>query len=117
MALPKKKSRLLTVNNDEFRYVISTGKYNENWEFNLNITVQLATGEGAKLKVEGLVTRDFWLDFPNDVTSKEDYPVLTPKDISIIIKNGLKQGWKPSEKGASFIIRLDNSFAKKYAIG
>ena len=117
MALPKKKSRPITVNNEQFRYVISTGKYNENWEFDLNVTVQTATGEGAILKVEGLVTRDFWLDFPYDVTTREDYPVLTPKDISLIIKNSISQGWKPNEKGSPFVIRLDNSFAEKYAIG
>ena len=109
MALPKKKSRLIDVNNEKYRYVISTGKYNENWEFDLNITVQLATGEGSKLKVKGLVTRDYWLDFPNDVTSKEDYPVLTPKSISKLITNGLTLGWNPELNGRPYIINLDNN--------
>lgn len=116
MALPQKKSRSITVNKQQFRYVISTGKYNENWEFNLNITVQISTGEGSKLKVVGLVKRDFWLDFPYDVTSKEDYPILTPKDIATIIENSIRNGWRPEEKGAPFIIQLDNSFASKYGI-
>ena len=31
------KSRSITVNKQEFRYVISTGKYNENWEFDLEL--------------------------------------------------------------------------------
>ncbi|MDT0559555.1 hypothetical protein RM697_12900 [Ichthyenterobacterium sp. W332] len=109
MALPKKKSRLITVNNEKYRYVISAGKYNENWEFDLNITVQLATGEGCKLKVKGLITRDYWLDFPNDITSKEDYPVLTPLEISIIITCSLKSGWNPELKGKPYIININNN--------
>jgi len=109
MALPKKKSRLINVNNEKYRYVISTGKYNENWEFDLNIIVQLATGEGCKLKVNGLITRDYWLDFPNEITSKKDYPVLTPKNISKIITNSLKSGWNPESKGKPYIINLDNN--------
>lgn len=116
MSLPKKKSRPITVNNENFRYIISTGKYDEDWNFDLNVTVQIAHGEGSILKVEGLVTRDFWLDAPNEVTSKFDYPVLTPKDISIIISNSIKQGWNPDKKGPPFIIKLDNSFVKNYSI-
>jgi hypothetical protein len=116
MALPKKKSRPITVNGEDFRYVVSTGKYDDNWDFNLNITIQIAHGKGNILKIEGLVTRDFWLDFPNDVSSKDSYPVLTPKDISILIINGIKAGWHPNEKGTPFTIKLDNSFATKHAI-
>jgi len=116
MALPKKKSRPITVNNENFRYIISTEKYNTDWTFNLNITVQIAEGQGNILKIEGLVTRDFWLDFPYDITEKKDYPLLTPKDISLIIKNSLNKGWNPNKKGSPFIIKLDNSFVKKSTI-
>lgn len=116
MALPKKKSRAITVNNEEYRYIISTGKYDENWSFNLNVTIQIAEGEGNVLKVEGLVTRDYWLDVPSDVTSKEDYPVLTPTDIVFMIEKGIREGWIPNKKGASFIIKLDKSFPQKYGI-
>ena len=115
MALPKKKSRLITLNNKSFRYIISTGKPDEDWNFNLNLTIQDSSGEGNLLKVEGLITRDFWLDFPNS-TKKEDYPVLTPNDISKIITNGIKLGWNPEQKGKPYIIKLDNSFVNKYGI-
>ena len=109
MALPKKKSRLISANNENYRYIISTGKYNEDWEFDLNITIQHVTGEGCKLKVKGLITRDYWLDFPNDITSKKDYPVVTPKHISSIITHSLNSGWNPKQKGKPYIINLDNN--------
>ncbi|WP_299150347.1 hypothetical protein [uncultured Dokdonia sp.] len=115
MALSKKKSRLITLENKSFRYIISTGKADVDWNFSLNLTIQDSKGVGNLLKVEGLVTRDFWVDFPNS-TKKEDYPVLTPKDISKIITNSIKSGWNPELKGKPYIIKLDNSFINQFAI-
>ncbi|OJJ18321.1 hypothetical protein BKI52_26240 [marine bacterium AO1-C] len=109
MALPKKKSRQIIVENESYFYVVSTGKPDKDWNFNLNLTVQDASGQGSLLKIEGLVTRDFWLDFPY-ATKKEDYPVLTSKDIAKVIMSGIKSGWKPKENGPPFIIKLDNNF-------
>lgn len=115
MSLPKKKSRSITVNNKHFKYVVSRARtYEENWVFKLNIIVQIAHGEGSILKVEGLTTRDFWLDVPNDIGCNKDYPILTIKDISILIKNSINQGWNPVKKGSPFIIKLDNSFVLKH---
>ena len=112
MALPKKKSRLIRIGNSTFRYLISTGKPDEQWNFDLNLTVQDKSGEGNLLKISGLVTRDFWLDFP-DIMKEEEYPILSPKDIAKIIDMGLKSGWRPKENGKPFIIELDNNFIKK----
>lgn len=116
MSLPKKKSRSLTVNNQQFRYVISCGKYDENWIFGLNVTVQIAHGEGSKLKVTGMVTRDFWLDFPYDIATREYYPELTPKDVATLIEMGIEKGWDPVQKGPHFILKVDNTFPRKFGI-
>jgi hypothetical protein len=116
MALPKKKSRTITVNDEEYRYIISTGKYDEKNNFDLNITIQIAHGEANILKIEGLVTRDFWLDFPNEIKSKEEYPIITIKDISKIIVNSIKRGWNPNLKGKPFILKLNNDFNSKNTI-
>ena len=115
MALPKKKSRPTVVNNQEFRYIVSTSRSEEKGDYSLNLTVQDNDGEGSILKVQGIITMDFWLDFPQK-NSQEDYPVLTPKDISSIITKGIKMGWNPKENGKPYIIKLDNSFITKYII-
>lgn len=107
MAFLNKKSRPINVENEDFRYVLSTGKPDEEWNFNLNLTVQDASGQGQVLKVVGLVTRDFWLDFPY-VKDKEAYPVLTRKHIAQIIKTGIKTGWIPKERGRPFVLKLDD---------
>ena len=60
MALPKKKSRLITVNNIDFRYSISTSKIDIERALRLNLTIQIASGEGSILKADGIVTRDFY---------------------------------------------------------
>ena len=115
MALPKKKSRKINVNNTDYYYVLSTGKPDENRNFNLNLTVQCASGDGRLLKITGLVTRDFWLDFPNS-SKKEDYPMITPKDTSNIITLGIEDGWNSNENGKPYIMKLDNSIVRKYSI-
>ena len=116
MALPKKKSRPITVNDNDYRYAISTTQIDDNWNFSLNLTVQSAKGEGSILKIDGLVTRDVWLDFPNlKKYKKEDYPVFKPSDISRVILTALKKGWIP-ENERPFILKLDNSFVKNFAI-
>ncbi len=117
MALPKKKSRPITVCGVNFRYSISTTKIDDDWSFSLNLTIQIESGDGRILKVDGIVTRDMWLDFLKlDKYKKEDYPVFRPGDISRIIKAGLNDGWAPKEKGKPHVLKVDNSFLKNYAI-
>ncbi len=108
MALPSKKSRPISVNDIAFRYIISLGK-NTPTKFKLNVTIQEATGVGKILKIQGLVTRDFWLDFPYEIKSSENYPKLTPKHISVFIQQAFKQGWEPSQKGPPFILNLNKT--------
>ncbi len=117
MTLPKKKSRPITVDEMNFRYAISTSRIDDDSNFLLNLTVQTASGEGSLLKIEGMITRDFWLDFSElSNYSKEDYPMLYPSDISKIIKLALKNGWKPYKRGKPYILKLDNSFITNYII-
>ncbi|BDD09054.1 hypothetical protein FUAX_14860 [Fulvitalea axinellae] len=116
MSLSKKKSRPITVDGVDFRYSISTSKIDNDWNFRLNLTIQIASGEGSVLTVHGIVTRNFWLDFSEyGKYGKENYPVFKPSDISRVIKAGLKNGWVPEEKGSPHILELDNSFVKSYA--
>ena len=112
MALPKKKSRPITVGSNKYRYIVSTSRIDNDSNFKLNLTVQIAEGEGAILKVIGLLTRDFWLDFSdkNDTNDKKDYPVILPNHIAKMINKATKNGWLPLEKGTPFILNLSNNF-------
>lgn len=101
-----------------YRYSISTSKVDESGNFQLNLIIQIESGEGSMLKVEGIVTRDVWLDFSElGKHKKEDYPVFRPGDIHRVILAGLRAGWTPTEKGKPYILKLDNSFVKHHAIG
>jgi len=111
MALPKKKSRAIIVDNEEYRYSITTTQIDDKWNFSLNLIVQTEHGQGALLKSEGLVTRNIWLDFSDHKQyHKNDYPVIRPSDISKIITFAIKKGWTPNIKGSSFLLQLDNSY-------
>ena len=69
--------------------------------FKLNLTVQVESGSGSILKVEGLTTRNLWLDFPK-LESAENYPVLKPQYVAALIRHALAQGWAPEQVGAPF---------------
>ncbi len=88
-----------------FRYVVSTSGPCPLGHFSLNVTIQLESGRGALLKVEGILTRDRWLDFP-EIECLDKYPVLTPGDIAVVIRRARARGWNPAEIGVPFILAI-----------
>lgn len=102
MAIPKNKSRNITVDQIHYRYAISIS-WKEDASFDFNITVQSSEHNGSKLLLKGLVTRDFWLDFSDKVhEEKVDdsfYPTITPRHIEYFIKKAKEEGWDSGSKG------------------
>ena len=110
MALPKNKSRKISVAGNEFRYVISIS-WKENGNFYFNITIQSEIHNGSKLLLKGLVTRDFWLDFSDFVVENVDmneYPTITPKHIAHFIMSATENGWDFSTNGKDFVLEVKN---------
>lgn len=108
MSLPSKKSRLIVIDNIKYRYIISTTLIDDNWNFKLNITIQIAKGNGAALSIQGLITRDFWLDFSDSPFDMNNYPIVLPSHIAKFIQQAIIKGWNPKIKGKLFILNLDN---------
>jgi len=108
MSLPKKKSRPILIDDIDYRYIISTSLIDDDWNFKLNVTVQISEGEGSALCVKGLVTRDFWLDFSDPPRSMDNYPVVLPNHIEKFVKQAIKEGWNPKKKNPTFNLVLDN---------
>ncbi|EDL61708.1 hypothetical protein [Gimesia maris] len=108
MALNRKNSRRIMIEEETFRYKVSAMSPDDDRNFRLNVTVQRESG-GSRLEVRGLITRDFWLDIsePGVKTSK-DYPVITPRHIRTIVKQAQQQGWHPEETGPAFVLELEN---------
>ena len=108
MSFPKKKSRSIEVNGIAYRYcVTNSGKSSESY-FELQVIVQVANGEGTLLRVTGLLSRDYWLDFPDISTNSADYPVILPMHIANFIKQALQMGWNPDSREAAFVLKIDN---------
>ncbi|WP_417387178.1 hypothetical protein [Gimesia sp.] len=108
MALNRKNSRRIMIEEEAFRYKVSTTRPDEDGKFQLNVTIQRDAG-GSRLEVRGLFTRNFWLDIsePGVKTSK-DYPVITPRHIRTIIDEAKAAGWQPQKTGPGFVIELEN---------
>lgn len=59
--------------------------------------------------VRGLITRDRWLDISSKTRlPDEQYPVLTPRLVSIAIRIAKRQGWVPDSSESTFELQLGN---------
>lgn len=110
MAMNKKGSRHISVNGIKFRYKYSSSQHDGDWNFEVKITVQHEMGTGAYLQIVGLITRDYWLDFPEIHDDDENaYPIVTPKIMMTLIQKALSEGWDPTQKGKPYILQVENS--------
>jgi len=109
MALPKRKARNITVDNVVYQYIISVTEYDLLLDeyAPIHITIQNKQVNGNKLFIKGLITRSFWLDFPNPKRNSE-YPTFSAKDIKKYIQKAQKEGYDPLSKGNNFILEVDS---------
>ncbi|MFK7765661.1 MAG: hypothetical protein AB8B55_00360 [Mariniblastus sp.] len=111
MALSKKKSRPITVDELGYRFQVSISKIDNDNNYQLNITAESDKGDGSVLVANGLLTRDFWADAPNlpPVESwNSTYPTVTPKHIANLIKKALESGWRADTPGPPFEFNINN---------
>jgi len=91
MALPKKGSRLLTVEDSNYRWM-ATG--NDGW---IDLYIELDGAKGQQLMVK--------FDYRHreikeaDGVSPEQQFVVTPNIVRQTIIYGIENGWKPGENG------------------
>lgn len=109
MTLSIKKSRSITVKGESYRYQISTTKIDKGGNYRLNLTIQTTEPDSNILLVKGLITRDYWLDFPriND-HDKSEYPIITSRHIIKAIKTAQKLGWKRKDNDKRFELDMTN---------
>ena len=107
MTLPKKHSRPLVVDGEHFRYIISNSRTRSEGLFRLNLTVQIAAGRGQVLKTTGLLTRDFWVDFP-EIESPGSYVAIRPVHVASIVRSALDSGWRPGNANTPFLFSINS---------
>jgi len=106
MALTKKGSRLIIVDNDKYRWVIRRKLTYVQAVFGGRMTcaVEGVNGGACVLLITFPWSRaNYWMPSVQcnhwvDVTSNS----VTPKLIEACIRAALKQGWEPSKKGSAF---------------
>ncbi|MBL4661466.1 MAG: hypothetical protein JKY19_14000 [Alcanivoracaceae bacterium] len=98
MVLAIKKNRPIKVEGKKYQYQNSTTKIYNNRNYILNLTIQSPQPNCSILSVKGLVTRDYWLNFPKVSEHKRsEYPIITSKHILKANKKTQKFGCKPEE--------------------
>ncbi|ASS49695.1 MAG: hypothetical protein A3D31_08945 [Candidatus Fluviicola riflensis] len=101
MTLSKKKSRLITINTNVYRWVISP---NDGY---IVLVAHREDVQGQKLEVYvNSEINSFWVEFP--YTSNLNLKILNPKDAETIIRQALNLGWNPETKGKPLVFDWKN---------
>jgi hypothetical protein len=112
MAISKKKSRLINIEGQKYRWIVSG---------NDGYNVFVAEKENVKgRKIEVYFDTDinkFWSEFPN--IDNLNLKVIKPKDSESIIRQALNLGWNPDEKGKPLVFdmiddKIIGRFNKKF---
>lgn len=99
MALPKKKSRTILIDNTKYRWLVSP---NDGY----NVFVAQKEGVDGRI-IEVYFATDinaYWVEFPN--VSQLNLKIIQPKDAESIIRQALLLGWNPEEKGSPVVLDL-----------
>lgn len=101
MALRRKGSRTITVDNESYRWrVRPRPTYTQALAASgLVVAVERERG-GSRMTVEFSAPRpDSWCGV--------DAVVVTPKDVARFIRAAIERGWVPAENGSTFVLRAD----------
>lgn len=99
MALPKKKSRLITIDAHQFRWLVGP-----NDGYNVFVA-QKEEVNGQKIEVyfETEINK-VWTEFPH--IQNMNLKILKPKDAESIIRQAIQLGWYPDAHGRPLVFDL-----------
>lgn len=106
MTLNKKSSRIITIDQESYRWTISPDS-----GF-IILVAEHAKVQGKRLEV--YITSDinnYWVNFPE--VNEMNIRVIKPNDVKSIISQALNQGWDPKEKGKPIRFDLEGHTLKK----
>lgn len=101
MALPKKKSRVISIDGEKYRWLVGPND-------GFNVFVAQKEGiEGRIIEVQfDTEINAYWVEFPN--VGNLNLKIIKPKDSEAIIRQALQSGWNPEEKGKPIRYKLLN---------
>ena len=107
MALPKKKSRTILIDNIKYLWLVGP---NDGY----NVFVAQKEGTSGRI-IEVYFATDinsYWVEFPN--VENLNLKIIKPKDSETIIRQALQLGWNPEQKGNPLVYDLiDNKLVKR----
>ncbi len=106
--MPKKGLRKLVIDGRRYYVSLSGRGYTESGAVPLGFAVHLEGNDRAKLLVQGITSRDYWLDYPDVAKFVDGSLTLTPKSIVAVIRHCLNEGWDPEGTGQTNV-QIDNS--------
>lgn len=105
MGIPKKKSRRITVDGLDYRWLLTFSRYASFFR-SITIAVELIDSPGSKLVVYPVGVDHNYADYELD-----DAP-FTPKVVEQFIRSAREAGWQPTSNSGTFFLgdRHDDPF-------
>jgi hypothetical protein len=104
-------SKSISVDGQQFRYVISEAATDSDGRVPLSVTVQHSHANGSRLRVTGLMgdrVPEQESKFYMGRTLK--HPV-TPRDVEQLVRAAIVSGWQPNVSGKPFVLRVGGGSA------
>lgn len=93
MSFPKKKSRTITIDGTKYHWLVGP-----NDGFNVFVA-EKAGVKGRRMEVNfPTEINSVWLEFPK--IDHLNLKIIKPKEAASIIRQAVRQGWNPEEKGS-----------------
>ena len=99
-------SKNLTIDGDQFRYVISEVGVTDD-RVALTLIVQHAETNGSRLRVTGLFGERVPENESKFYMGRTLKRPVSPKDAEQLVRTALSQGWRPRESGKPFVLKVD----------
>lgn len=106
MALRKRNSRTILVDNTRYRWLVSPNK-----GF-VVVVVQQENSNGQKIEVRFTTDiNSFWLEFP--ATENMNLKIVSPRITEAMIRQALNLGWQPEKSGKPLVFNfIDNNLSQ-----
>jgi hypothetical protein len=106
MTFPKSKRNRLMVDGKPYIACVSQNGYTSDNGVKLRVIIQAGYGLESLCIIEGMVNRDYWLDFP-DIDVAKTFSI-TPRTMCDLVRHALANGWAPVACKSIMRIQLDN---------
>ena len=107
--LPRSGSKTITVDGNEYQYMVTESGATENSIVPLAVIVQHRENNGARLRVIGLTTRRVPSEQSKFYMGRSVEFSVEPRHVAQLIRLAISRNWQPRLSGPTMILQVSNA--------